>query len=161
MKKRSALFVIEVIIASSVTLLLVGILFSVQSVEPPSEDPDALSEQISFITKGLKENGELYDYFGASYLSYYNNITLANEDLNKIEITNSFRGALPDSSQFSISLHLYEDSSYVLVDQYKSHQAILPSTVISFEYISQGIYNQLLGVNNFVFKFVINAWYQV
>ena len=164
MKKRSVLFIVEVIIAISVMLLLLGGLFAVQNTSTPSNNLDKLNERIEICVEALIEKGVVFDYFDTVNNRVLNSsFGVSDKNETKQLIIQAVTTALPITALFSISTSfLHNDSNeFLVVDVINGPINPISKPTTYYEYYTQGYYSQL--TNSFVFnsyKFAVQAWYE-
>ena len=162
MKKRSVLFIVEVIIAISVLLLLLGGLFAVQNRITPATDLSKLYDRVEICVNGLVEKRTIFDYFDAVNATLNSSLGVSDKNAMKLLITQALMTALPVTASFAIFTSIIDDSNLSLVvDVINGPVNPISEPAVHYEYYSQGYYSQTSSSFVFTsFKFAVQAWYE-
>ncbi len=159
--RRAQLFVIEVIVALTVLIVLVSILFTPQSLSPPPNQSDLAGDGQNALSL-LVKSGNLWKYFEAANYSYYDNTTGIILDANndtKQPIANTIRSSIPLIANFKAFVYRYNNLSdaWDRID-ILNYEAYTPSgiDVEVVEYYFPGYYDLFIP-----FKFQLNLWFEV
>ena len=160
MNKRGQLFLIEVIIALTVLVILVSVLFSIQSYTP-SVEADDLTDNANTIIDTLVESGLMYTYLDQANYSYYTVedrfLDVANQ--TKIDVKNTIINGIPSIANFKVFTERYNEtvSLWDPIDSINLEQSLPAGTDLTLvEFYTpgfNGVYAQ------FIFKLYI--WYEV
>ncbi len=159
--RRAQLFVIEVIVALTVLIVLVSILFTPQSLSPPPNQSDLAGDGQNAISI-LVASGNLWKYFEAANYSFYDNNTGIILDPNndtKQPIANTIRSSIPLIANFKVFVYRYNNISQAWdrIDII-NYEAYTPSgiDVEVVESYSIGYYDSFTP-----FIFQLNLWFEV
>ncbi|MHA2250251.1 MAG: hypothetical protein ACXAD7_07810 [Candidatus Kariarchaeaceae archaeon] len=161
--RRAQLFLIEVIIALTVLIVLVTILFSSQTLSPP-QDQTNLDARGSNAINLLVESGELWTYYEFANYSYYTigNKIFDENNVTKLGISNTIESAIPLIANFKVFVYRYNTTAisgeeWVRIDIINfSADSPTGSDIVIVEHYSPGFNGVFVP-----FKFQLNLWYEV
>ena len=154
------LFLIEVIVALTVLMVLITVLFSTQTISPPPTETN-LNESGSNAISALVESGELWNYYDLANESYHvlGKARLEVSNVTKISVTNTIRSSIPVIANFKAYLYRYNSTllAWVQIDviNFETNDPT-SSDIVVVEHYSPGYNGVFAG-----FKFQLNLWYDV
>ncbi len=164
--KKGQLFLIEVIVALTVLMVLITVLFSTQTISPPPTETN-LNESGSNAISALVESGELWNYYDLANESYHvlGKSRLEVSNVTKISVTNTIRSSIPVIANFKAYLYRFNSTLFAIdpsiawvqidVINFETNDPT-SSDIVVVEHYSPGYNGAFAG-----FKFQLNLWYDV
>ncbi|MHA2402929.1 MAG: hypothetical protein ACXADH_08080 [Candidatus Kariarchaeaceae archaeon] len=158
--KKGQLFLIEVIVALTVLMVLITVLFSTQTISPPPTETN-LNESGSNAISALVDSGELWDYYDLANESYHvlGKSRLEVSNVTKISVTNTIHSSIPVIANFKAYLYRYNSTllAWVQIDviNFETNDPT-SSDIVVVEHYSPGYNGAFAG-----FKFQLNLWFDV